>query len=316
VSQEIVQVEQLRHVYRKGKVAVDGITFGVRQGEIFGLLGPNGAGKTTTVRMLTTILRPTAGRAIVAGHDVAHEPLEVRRKIVAVLQENAVETLLSTVDNLLLYGYLHGYSRAETRKRVDRVIAALGLEEHVDARAQTLSGGYKRRLQVAKALMIDAPVIFLDEATTGMDPLIKRRVVELIREEAERGRTVVLTTQLLDEAEELCQRMVLMKEGKILSAGTMTELRQRAHKAFRLFVRFQQDTPDAAAMLKALAPRSLKTDHGAYEITVEGSEDRWIREMARISERHPLEHLEIRAADLEQIFFELYGDIASEANAN
>jgi len=220
VSSEIVQVEQLRHVYRKGKVAVDGINFCVSRGEIFGLLGPNGAGKTTTVRMLTTILLPTSGRAMVAGHDVAREPLAVRRNIVAVLQENAVETLLSTRDNLFLYGYLHGYSGSETRKRVERVIEALDLGECLNSPARALSGGYKRRLQVAKALMIDAPVIFLDEATTGMDPLIKRRVVELIREEAARGRTVLLTTQLLDEAEALCHRMVLMKEGQVLAAGT------------------------------------------------------------------------------------------------
>jgi len=316
VSNDIVVVEQLCHVYRKGKVAVDGISFRVERGEIFGLLGPNGAGKTTTVRMLTTILRPTSGRAVVAGHDVTREPLAVRCRIVAVLQENAVETLLSTRDNLLLYGYLHGYSRADTRKRVDRVVEALELEEQLDTRAQTLSGGYKRRLQVAKALMVDAPVIFLDEATTGMDPLIKRRVVELIRQEAERGRTVLLTTQLLDEAEALCDRMVLMKDGKVLAAGTMGELRQRAHRAFRLFVRFQHDTPEAEAMLRALAPRSAKVENGEYEITVEGSEDQWIREMARISERHPLEHLEIRGADLEEIFFELYGDVAKEEHAD
>jgi len=308
----MVRVERLCHIYRKGKVAVDGISFVVAPGEIFGLLGPNGAGKTTTVRMLTTILRPTSGRAFVAGHDVAREPLAVRRSIIAVLQENAVETLLSTLDNLLLYGYLHGYSRAETRKRVDRVVEALGLEEHLNTRAQTLSGGYKRRLQVAKALMIDSPVLFLDEATTGMDPLIKRRVVELIQEEAARGRTVLLTTQLLDEAEALCNRMVLMKEGKVLASGTMTELRQRAHKSFRLFVRFQQDTPEAALLLQSLAPRNLRNAaHGEYELTVEGSEDQWIREMARISEQYPLDHLEIRAADLEEIFFELYGDVAA-----
>jgi len=315
VSSDIVQVEQLRHVYRKGKVAVDGISFGVSRGEIFGLLGPNGAGKTTTVRMLTTILLPTSGRASVAGHDVAREPLAVRRNIVAVLQENAVETLLSTRDNLLLYGYLHGYSRTETRRRVERVVEALELGEHLSSPARELSGGYKRRLQVAKALMIDAPVIFLDEATTGMDPLIKRRVVELIREEAARGRTVLLTTQLLDEAESLCHRMVLMKEGKLLAAGTMAELRNRARKAFRLFVRFQRDTPEKAAVLQSLSPSVIRADHGEYELTVEGSEDQWIREMARISERHPLEHLEIRAADLEEIFFELYGDAAEEAYA-
>lgn len=315
MSRDIVIVEQLRHVYRKGKIAVDGISFNVGRGEIFGLLGPNGAGKTTTVRMLTTILRPTSGRAWIAGHDVAHEPLAVRRNIVAVLQENAVETLLSTLDNLLLYGYLHGYSRAETRKRVDRVVEALQMEEHLHARAQTLSGGYKRRLQVAKALMIETKVLFLDEATTGMDPLIKRRVIDLIQEEAERGRTVLLTTQLLDEAEALCDRMVLMKEGRVLAAGSMAELRQRAHRSFRLFVRFQHDTPDAAALMQSLSPRALKAVHGEYEITVEGSENQWIREMARISERHPLEHLEIRAADLEEIFFELYRDVSAGAQA-
>ena len=313
---DLIRVEQLRHVYRKGKIAVDGIDFSVRPGEIFGLLGPNGAGKTTTVRILTTILRPTSGRASVAGHDVATEPLAVRRNIVAVLQENAVETLLSTLDNLLLYGYLHGYSRTETRRRVDRVVDALELGEHLQSSAQKLSGGYKRRLQVAKALMIDTPVLFLDEATTGMDPLIKRRVIELIREQASRGRAVLLTTQLLDEAEVLCDRMVLMNQGKVLAAGTMAELRRRALKAFRLFVRFQEDSSEARELLRSLSPRELKDNRGEYELTVEGSEDQWIREMARISERYPLEHLEIRAADLEEIFFELYGAHALEAPAD
>jgi ABC-2 type transport system ATP-binding protein len=312
VSSDIIRVDNLCHVYRKGKIAVDGISFAAEPGEIFGLLGPNGAGKTTTVRMLTTILRPTSGRAIVAGHDVMEDPLAVRRNIVAVLQENSVETLLSTEDNLLLYGYLHGYSRPETRRRVDRVVESLDLKEQLQSPARALSGGYKRRLQVAKALMIDAPVIFLDEATTGMDPLIKRRVLELIREEAAKGRTVLLTTQLLDEAESLCDRMVLMNAGKILAAGSMAELRRRAHKAFRLFVRFQRDSPESAALLQSLSPRNIKATNGEYELTVEGSEDQWIREMARISERYPLEHLEIRAADLEEIFFELYLDASGE----
>lgn len=312
---DAIRVENLRQVYRKGKTAVDGIDFVVQPGEIFGVLGPNGAGKTTTVRILTTILRPTSGRAFVAGHDVSAQPLAVRRCITAVLQENAVETLLSTEDNLLLYGYLHGYSRVETRQRVKRVVDSLDLGEHLQSRAQTLSGGYKRRLQLAKALMVDTPVLFLDEATTGMDPLIKRRVLELIREQAARGRTVLLTTQLLDEAESLCDRMVLMNHGKVLAAGSMTELRQRAHKAFRLFVRFQNSSTEAIASLRTLSPRQLKEAGGEYELVVDGSEDQWIREMARISERHPLAHLEIRAADLEEIFFDLYGDSAAEAHA-
>jgi ABC-2 type transport system ATP-binding protein len=181
MSDAIIQVENFGHVYRRGqspRPALDGLSFAVRRGEIFGLLGPNGAGKTTVVEILTTILRPTSGRALVAGHDVRTHPLEVRRQFAAVLQENAVETLLSTRDNLLLYGYLHGLSRSQTTRRMEEVVVLLELHEHLGQRAQALSGGNKRRLQVAKALMVETPILFLDEATTGMDPLVKRRVVE------------------------------------------------------------------------------------------------------------------------------------------
>jgi len=307
---DIIQVADLRHVYRRGKTpvhALGGVSFSVRAGEIFGLLGPNGAGKTTLVRILTTVLKPTSGHASIAGHDVVTHPLAVRRKIAAVLQENAVETLLTVWDNLTLYGYLHGLSRAETHRRAERAAEILELTDYFHQRAQALSGGYKRRLQVAKVLMLETPVLFLDEATTGMDPIIKRRVIEAIREQAARGRTVLLTTQLLDEAEALCDRMVLMDEGRCIASGTLADLRALSRKMFRIQLSFENDGANAAAALRELQPRSLEEKEGEYILVVEGTEDEWIRHMAKVSERWPLSHLEFRGASLEQIFLELYG---------
>lgn len=306
----VIEVRDLRYTYTRGrrhKLALDGLSFSVNRGEIVGLLGPNGAGKTTAVRILTTILRPGGGTARVAGHDVAAEPLAVRRRLAAVLQENAVETLLSTQDNLMLYGVLHGLDRTETRRRVAEVVELMELGPQLAQRAQELSGGYKRRLQVAKALMVDTPVLFLDEATTGMDPLAKGRTMQAIRRQAREGRTVLLTTQLLDEAESLCDRMVLMREGKSMAAGKLSELRAMARKSFTIGLGFAEPEPAALEALRGLSPRSLEERGGEVIMLVEGSEDEWIRHMAMISSRWPLAHFEIRGVNLEQIFLQMYG---------
>jgi ABC-2 type transport system ATP-binding protein len=307
----VIQVRDLRYAYRKAPrgqpPALDGLSFEVARGEIFGLLGPNGAGKTTAVHVLTTLLPPDSGTAIVEGFDVLRHPLEVRRRLTAVLQESAVEVMLSVRDNLLLFGYLHGLSRAETERRSRDVIELLGLSDYLERPARELSGGFKRRLQVAKALMVDSPVLFLDEATTGMDPLIKRRVMQAIREHARRGRTVVMTTQLLDEAEALCDRMVLMNRGAAMAGGKLSELRAMARKIFDIQLSFVDPSPEALAALRELGPRSLTDEDGELTLVAEGTEDEWIRKMARISERWPLARFEIRGATLEEIFVELYG---------
>ncbi len=306
-----IRVEDLHYAYRRARgsrPALDGLSFEVGRGEIFGLLGPNGAGKTTAVRILTTLLKPTSGRAFVEGFDVVRQPLEARRRLAAVFQESAVEVMLSTWDNLLLYGYLHGLSRRETDRRAREVADLLELGGYLRQRAQGLSGGYKRRLQVAKALMVDTPVLFLDEATTGMDPLIKRRTVQAIREQAERGRTVVMTTQLLDEAESLCDRMVLLNRGRAMAGGRLAELRALARKVFDIRLAFAEPAEEAARALRELGPRSLVERDGEIMLVVEGTEDEWIRKMARVSERWPLARFEIRGATLEEIFVQLYGE--------
>jgi ABC-2 type transport system ATP-binding protein len=303
-----IRVENLRYQYRHAPTpALDGLDFSVGPGEIFGLLGPNGAGKSTAVKILTTILKPGGGRAFVGGRDVALHPLEARRQLAAVLQENAIETLLSVRDNLELYGRLHGLSAAETKTRAAPMIELLGLGDQLEKRAQTLSGGYKRRLQVTKALMIETPVLFLDEATTGMDPLIKRTVMNAIREQARRGRAVLLTTQLLDEAEALCDRMTLLHMGKSIASGRLAEIKGQFKKVFSISLGFTGADPLAVAALRELTPRKIEEGGGEILMTVEGREDEWIRQIAKISERWPLSHFEIRGASLEEIFIELYG---------
>ncbi|MBI4446577.1 MAG: ABC transporter ATP-binding protein [Acidobacteria bacterium] len=306
---EIIQVEQLKHVYTRGAgriTAVDELTFAVRRGEIFGLLGPNGAGKSTVVKVLSTILKPSGGRALVDGFDVCRNPLQVRRRLAAVLQENSVETMLSVWDNLLLYGLLHGYSRSQTARRAGSYIELLQLRPVLKQRAQSLSGGFKRRVQVAKALMVETPILFLDEATTGMDPLIKTATLKKIQEQAEQGRTVILTTQLLGEAESLCQRMILMDKGRELASGTLAELRLLSKRLLRVQLRFLKADANALKSLRELGPRQLKESAGEIIMVVSGGADEWIRKIAAFSEKWPLEHFEIHGANLEEIFLELY----------
>ncbi len=183
-----IHVQELVKVYRgsggKPVRALDGLTLEVRQGEIFGLLGRNGAGKTTLLRVLTTLVPPTSGSARVMGMDVQTHGLDVRRSICAVLQENAVEIFLSVDDNLATYARFQGVPRAEARRRADRALEVFGLTEYRSQKVIDLSGGLKRRVQVAKVFMADKPIVFLDEATTGMDPLNKRATLDAIREEA------------------------------------------------------------------------------------------------------------------------------------
>jgi ABC-2 type transport system ATP-binding protein len=184
--------------------AVDGLSIQVPKGSIFGLLGPNGAGKTTTIRILTTLLTPSAGEARVMGYDVVQNPLAVRRQICVVVQENAIELHLSVQNNFRVFGRFHGLDANEIQRRTERISELFGLTEYLNEKGMDLSGGLKRRVQVAKTFLIDKPVVFLDEATTGMDTFNKRATIQAIKEESRKGRTIVLTTHVLDEAEVLC----------------------------------------------------------------------------------------------------------------
>ena len=221
-----IEVEGLVREFRKGPRAVDGIDLTVAPGEVYGFLGPNGAGKSTTVLMLTTLLPPTSGTARVAGYDIVREGPKVRASIGAALQEAALDPFLTGRDHLRLQAALHGISRAERRKRGDELLERVGLSEAGDRRVRGYSGGMKRRLDLALALVHRPSLLFLDEPTTGLDPQSRNAMwAEVSRLARDEGVTVFLTTQYLEEADVLADRVGIIDKGRIVAEDTPEALK-------------------------------------------------------------------------------------------
>ncbi|HEX4483112.1 MAG TPA: ATP-binding cassette domain-containing protein [Solirubrobacteraceae bacterium] len=221
-----IEVEQLVREFRKGPRAVDGIDLAVAPGEIYGFLGPNGAGKSTTVLMLTTLLPPTSGRATVGGYDIVHDGSHVRASIGAALQEAALDAILTAREHLMLQATLQGMPKSQRAARSQELLERVGLTEAADRRVGGYSGGMKRRLDLALALVHGPRILFLDEPTTGLDlqsrSALWEEVSRLAREE---GMTVFLTTQYLEEADALADRVGIIDHGKIVAEGTPAQLK-------------------------------------------------------------------------------------------
>ena len=221
-----VEAEGLERVFKGGIRAVDGVDLAVERGEVFGFLGPNGAGKSTTVRMLATLLRPTGGRASVAGHDLVSDAAAVRRSIGVALQDAAIDPYMTGRELLHLQAVLHGFDRAHGRARAIELLERVDLEAAADRRVGTYSGGMRRRLDLALALVHEPEVLFLDEPTTGLDPISRLTLwTEVRRLNSESGTTVFLTTQYLEEADQLAGRVAIIDGGKIVAEGTPAELK-------------------------------------------------------------------------------------------
>src|SRR6202035_2059829 len=220
-----IEVEGLVRVFKGNVRAVDGIDLRVAPGEIYGFLGPNGAGKSTTVLVLTTLLPPTSGSARVAGLDVVHHGSEVRRAIGASLQESALDPFLTGAEHMRLQSALHGVPKREREARGSELLARVGLSEAADRKVGGYSGGMKRRLDLALALLHRPRLLFLDEPTTGLDPQSRAALWDEVRRLAAEGVPVVLTTQYLEEADVLADRVGIIDHGKIVAEGTPTELK-------------------------------------------------------------------------------------------
>src|SRR3954463_9563151 len=246
-----IEVEALEREFKGGLRAVDGIDLEVADGEVYGFLGPNGAGKTTTVRMLVTLLRPTGGRALVAGHDVAKEPHLVRKRIGVALQEAALDMLMSGRELMELQATLHGIPPRDVAERADALIARVGLSQAAERRVGTYSGGMRRRLDLAMALIHAPDVLFLDEPTTGLDPVSRITLWEEVRRLRDEGTTVFLTTQYLEEADQLADRVGIINAGKIVAEGTPAALKAEVGRP-HLDLTFTEDGPDSAAAGRAL----------------------------------------------------------------
>ncbi|MCC6029319.1 MAG: ATP-binding cassette domain-containing protein [Candidatus Korarchaeum sp.] len=207
--------------------AVDGISFDVRKGEIFGFLGPNGAGKTTTINILVTLMRPTSGEAYVAGYNVVEEPVKVRERIGIVFQDPSVDRNLTGWENLYIHGLIYGLRGEELKRRIEESLEFAELTKFKDVEVKNYSGGMIRRLEIARGLMHEPEILFLDEPTIGLDPQTRAKIweyVERLRNEA--GVTVFLTTHYIEEAERLCDRVAIIDHGRIVAIGSPDELKQ------------------------------------------------------------------------------------------
>jgi ABC-2 type transport system ATP-binding protein len=241
---------------RKGQVdAVRGVDLRVGPGEIFGLLGPNGAGKTTTMRMLTALLPIDSGRATVAGFDVARQPQRVRETIGYVSQLGGADELATGRENLELQGRLYGASLAEVRPRVEELADLLDLSGFIDRRVKTYSGGQRRRLDVALGIVHQPTVLFLDEPTTGLDPQNRANLWEHLRTLRDRGTTIVLTTHYLEEADVLCDQLVIVDHGQVVIEGTPRDLKRRvAGDAVVITLRDEEGSPERGMALLGREP--------------------------------------------------------------
>ncbi|MCT0015058.1 ATP-binding cassette domain-containing protein [Weissella confusa] len=219
-----VEIEGLTKTFGT-QTAVDNVSFNIKRGEVFGLLGPNGAGKTTTLRMMTTLLKPTSGTIQIFGHDVKKEPKVVRSLFGLTGQYASVDEDISARENLMIFSRLNGLSRREAKERTEELLNEFSLVASADKAISNFSGGMRRRLDLAVSLISRPALIFLDEPTTGLDPRTRTQMWDTIRELVAEGSTIVLTTQYLEEADELADRIALIDHGKLVSLGTPAELK-------------------------------------------------------------------------------------------
>jgi ABC-2 type transport system ATP-binding protein len=233
--------------------AVKGVSFAVREGEIFGLLGPNGAGKSTLIRMMTTLIPVTAGKALVGGHDVAKDADDVRRMIGVIPQALTSDPDLTCGENLSIYAKLYGVPRAQREKNIAEVLEAVDLTKWREAQTKTLSGGMRRRLEIARGLVHNPRIFFLDEPTTGLDPVSRIAVWEMLNKLKEnRNLTILITTHYMEEADKLCDRIAIVDHGTLVALGTPAELKQSVPGANVVEVKFDRDSDDWQPRLEKL----------------------------------------------------------------
>jgi len=242
-------------------VSVDGIDLSIKEGELFSLLGPNGAGKTTTIKMLCCLLRPSSGTATIMGHDIQKDPIAVKQVIDISPQETAVAEHLNAWENLSLIGGIHGIENEEVKKRSEELLEMMGLTNRAKDQVRKYSGGMKRRLSIAMALVSNPQVLFLDEPTLGLDPQSRRSLWEHIAE-LKGKKTIVLTTHYLEEADALADRIAIIDEGKIIALGTPRELKESISDMQVMVVKAKNLTPDAINGLKEIYPEVIEVEGG------------------------------------------------------
>ena len=296
------------------KTAVDDVSFSVPTGSVLGLLGPNGAGKTTTVRMMTTLTKPTSGTGRVAGHDILQSPGQVRTSMGLTGQAATVDELLTGRENLRLIGSLYGLSSTYIKKASDDLLERFSLTDAGDKIAKTYSGGMRRRLDLAVSLIATPPVLFLDEPTTGLDPRSRLELWEVLRELVRDGTTLLLTTQYLEEADQLADNIVVIDRGTVIAEGTPLQLKdQSGAAALVVTVSRAEDLRTAEEMLRSHVAE-IHVDQGARQLTAPAE---GLEQMTRIAglfaeSQIELDDLGLKRPSLDDVFLHLTGHRAED----
>jgi ABC-2 type transport system ATP-binding protein len=314
---DAIQVDQLRKRFGD-VVALDGLDLSAPEGDVLALLGPNGAGKTTLVRALATLLVPDSGRALVLGRDVVADPLGVRREIGLAGQFAAIDEILTGRENLEMVGMLYHLGRRESARRATDVLERFGLADAADRRASTYSGGMRRRLDLAATLVGRPRVLFLDEPSTGLDPRSRAQLWDMVRELRAEGTTILLTTQYLEEADQLAQLIAVIDQGRIVAEGTAHELKERVGRD-RLIVHISdpEQLDESRQALSALAGNGGGEVFGDVELSLPIADPDVSADAVRVLDRAGVRiaSLEIRSPTLDDVFFSLTGRHVEAATA-
>ena len=306
----VILAEDVRHSYDGRKQALNGVSFQVRRGEVFGLLGQNGAGKSTLIKAMTTLIRPTSGTLRILGRDPQKDGRWIRERI-GVVQQGESFDFTSAEGNLELYGILWGVPREERLRRKETLIRRFGLEEFRRKRSFDLSGGQKRRVQVAREFMHDMDILFLDEPTIGLDVIMRRTLLDSIREEVRRGLTVVFTTHNLEEADYLCDRVAVLDEGRILVQDTVGNLKRlySGKKTIDLTVSAAGASEFFSRLEAALGDRLTLTRKGNSAVLLTEEPKETLSTIVTLAQKMDIqvEWLNVRQNTLEDVFLRSVG---------
>ena len=300
-----IEVEDLKYTYDGRKYAVDGISFSVREGEVFGMLGRNGAGKTTTIRILSTLLKRSSGSVSVLGMDPSTAGNHIRKRIGVVLQDESFD--FTTVEKALdVYGFIWGVSKSERDKKRESLLNTFELTDVRKKRMWDLSGGQKRRVQVAREFMHDMDLLFLDEPTSGLDPIARRNILNMIKDLTKDGLSVLFTTHNLEEADYLCQRVAIMNNGKILASDTIDALKTGYNGLKTVEVKIGGDQTGAKSMFSKVSSGRVEPPFESglpYRIVTENTQET-MQEIIKlaVTESVQIEWLNVRAVSLEDVF--------------
>lgn len=307
-----IEVKSLHKSYGKLNV-LNGINFKVATGSIFALLGPNGAGKTTTIRILSTLLQPDGGKALVAGNDVVEQPVAVKHNIGLTGQYAAVDQYLSGEENLLMVGRLYRLNKKDLQKRTDELIKQFDLVKASKRPVRTYSGGMRRRLDLAMSLIANPPIIFLDEPTTGLDPRSRQTMWDIIKKLAASGTTILLTTQYMEEADQLAQNIVVIDGGKVIAEGTPNDLKSKVGSD-RAEIKLG-NAKDLAKAKQVIDGKSLAVDEESLTLSIssKGGTARFRQTLEELEKaKIPVESFSLHRPSLDDVFLQLTGHKATK----